>query len=194
MRRTARRSTPSTCTRSRADTAAAPTRRSRPGQEKTIRFKALNPGLYVYHCATHSVPQHIRLGHVRSHPGGARGRPAAGGPRVLRDARRHVHRASGRHQGPPRVQPQACERRTADLLHLQWVGRRADQGVPDDRQGRRDRALLLRRRWTQQGVVVPRHRRDLRQGLQRGFDRPPSRTTCRPRSSHRVARRSSTSS
>jgi len=33
-----------------------------PGQEKAIRFKALNPGLYVYHCATHSIPQHIASG------------------------------------------------------------------------------------------------------------------------------------
>jgi nitrite reductase (NO-forming) len=33
-----------------------------PGQEKTIRFKTLNPGLYVYHCATHSIPQHIASG------------------------------------------------------------------------------------------------------------------------------------
>ena len=33
-----------------------------PGQEKTITFKALNPGLYVYHCATPSVAQHISAG------------------------------------------------------------------------------------------------------------------------------------
>jgi nitrite reductase (NO-forming) len=33
-----------------------------PGQEKTITFKALNPGLYVYHCATPSVPEHISAG------------------------------------------------------------------------------------------------------------------------------------
>lgn len=33
-----------------------------PGQEKTIAFKALNPGLYVYHCATPLVPQHIAAG------------------------------------------------------------------------------------------------------------------------------------
>ena len=33
-----------------------------PGQEKTFRFKALNPGLYVYHCATASVPHHISSG------------------------------------------------------------------------------------------------------------------------------------
>jgi nitrite reductase (NO-forming) len=33
-----------------------------PGQEKTITFKALNPGLYVYHCATALVPEHISAG------------------------------------------------------------------------------------------------------------------------------------
>lgn len=33
-----------------------------PGQERTIKFKALKPGLYVYHCATPLVPQHISAG------------------------------------------------------------------------------------------------------------------------------------
>ena len=33
-----------------------------PGVEKTISFKAMNPGLYVYHCATPSVPEHISAG------------------------------------------------------------------------------------------------------------------------------------
>jgi nitrite reductase (NO-forming) len=33
-----------------------------PGQSKTVTFKALNPGLYVYHCATPSVPHHISAG------------------------------------------------------------------------------------------------------------------------------------
>jgi nitrite reductase (NO-forming) len=33
-----------------------------PGQTKSIRFKALNPGLYVYHCATPSVAHHISAG------------------------------------------------------------------------------------------------------------------------------------
>src|SRR5688572_27056748 len=33
-----------------------------PGAEKTISFKALNPGLYIYHCATPSVPEHISAG------------------------------------------------------------------------------------------------------------------------------------
>jgi nitrite reductase (NO-forming) len=33
-----------------------------PGAEKIVTFKALVPGLYVYHCATPSVPQHITNG------------------------------------------------------------------------------------------------------------------------------------
>ncbi|WBY02511.1 copper-containing nitrite reductase [Ramlibacter tataouinensis] len=33
-----------------------------PGESKTIRFQVLNPGLYVYHCATPSVPHHISAG------------------------------------------------------------------------------------------------------------------------------------
>jgi nitrite reductase (NO-forming) len=33
-----------------------------PRDEKTISFKALNPGLYVYHCATALVPEHISAG------------------------------------------------------------------------------------------------------------------------------------
>ena len=33
-----------------------------PGHEKTVRFKALAPGLYVYHCATPMVAHHIANG------------------------------------------------------------------------------------------------------------------------------------
>lgn len=33
-----------------------------PGQEKTITFKAMHAGLFVYHCATPLVPQHIAAG------------------------------------------------------------------------------------------------------------------------------------
>lgn len=33
-----------------------------PGQEKSFSFKALQPGLYVYHCATPMVSQHITNG------------------------------------------------------------------------------------------------------------------------------------
>ena len=33
-----------------------------PGEEKTVTFKALNPGLFVYHCAVPPVAQHISNG------------------------------------------------------------------------------------------------------------------------------------
>lgn len=33
-----------------------------PGEEKTFTFKALKPGLYIYHCATPSVAHHISAG------------------------------------------------------------------------------------------------------------------------------------
>ncbi len=33
-----------------------------PGQSATFQFAALNPGVYVYHCATPPVPQHVANG------------------------------------------------------------------------------------------------------------------------------------
>ncbi len=33
-----------------------------PGKSKTFTFRALNPGVYVYHCATPVIPQHIANG------------------------------------------------------------------------------------------------------------------------------------
>ncbi len=33
-----------------------------PGEEGTFRFKALNPGIYIYHCATAPIPLHISNG------------------------------------------------------------------------------------------------------------------------------------
>ena len=34
----------------------------KPGEEKTITFKALHPGVFIYHCATPNVPTHITNG------------------------------------------------------------------------------------------------------------------------------------
>jgi nitrite reductase (NO-forming) len=33
-----------------------------PGHESQFRFRALNPGLYIYHCATAPVPMHVANG------------------------------------------------------------------------------------------------------------------------------------
>jgi nitrite reductase (NO-forming) len=35
---------------------------TKPGEETTFTFKAINPGLYVYHCATPMVAHHIANG------------------------------------------------------------------------------------------------------------------------------------
>ncbi len=35
---------------------------AKPGEERVARFKAINPGLYVYHCAAPPVPAHIANG------------------------------------------------------------------------------------------------------------------------------------
>lgn len=40
----------------------APLTRVKPGETKMFRFKALNPGLYVYHCAAGDPPVHIANG------------------------------------------------------------------------------------------------------------------------------------
>lgn len=33
-----------------------------PGQSRTVRFQAKNPGVYVYHCASPHIPSHIAMG------------------------------------------------------------------------------------------------------------------------------------
>ena len=51
---------------------------SAPGHSSVFSFKALNPGLYVYHCATAPVAMHVGQRHVRPDPGRAQGRAAQG--------------------------------------------------------------------------------------------------------------------
>ena len=48
-----------------------------PGETNTFSFKALNPGLYVYHCATAPVAQHIANGMYGMILVEPEGRPAA---------------------------------------------------------------------------------------------------------------------
>lgn len=52
-----------------------------PGQEKSFTFKALKPGLFVYHCATPPVAQHISKGQY----GLILVQPQAGLPKVDRE-------------------------------------------------------------------------------------------------------------
>lgn len=52
-----------------------------PGESKSFRFKALNPGIYVYHCASPHIPTHVANGMY----GLILVEPADGLPRVDRE-------------------------------------------------------------------------------------------------------------
>ena len=142
-----------------------------PGETKAFRFKALNPGLYVYHCATPMVANHITSGMyglILVEPAG--GLPE-GGPRVLRHAGRALHRSGVRAARPRRVQRREAPRRATGVLRLQRRRRRPHGRASDEGQGGRDGPHLLRRGRSERHVFVPRHRRDLRPGLRSGGDR-----------------------
>ena len=62
-----------------------------PGGESKFTFRALNPGLYVYHCADVARADAHRQRDVRPDPRRAEGGHAEGRPRVLRDAGRLLH-------------------------------------------------------------------------------------------------------
>ena len=139
-----------------------------PGETKTLRFKALNPGLYVYHCATPMVANHISSGMY----GLILVEPPGGLPKVDREyyvmqGELYTDRPFGQ-QGPRRVQRREAPGRAGGVLRLQRRGWRAHDRAPDEGQGRRDGAHLLRGGRPQRDVVLPRDRRDLRPRVQGG--------------------------
>ena len=62
-----------------------------PGHDKMVKFKALVPGLYVYHCATPMVAASHCQRNVWPYPCRARRRIASCRSRVLRHAGRNLH-------------------------------------------------------------------------------------------------------
>ena len=139
-----------------------------PGEKKGFIFKALNPGLYVYHCATPMVAQHIAngmYGLILVEPEG--GLPKVDHEFYVMQGEIYTEQAFGTKGELDRELRQAA-RRAARVLRLQWRRRRAHQAEAAQGQGGRDGAHLLRRRRAQLHLVVPRHRRDLRQGLHAG--------------------------
>ncbi len=177
---TARCRTTSTCTASPARAAARRPASPRRAIARSFTFKALNAGLYVYHCATAPVGMHVANGMY----GLILVEPPEGLPQVDREyyvmqgdfyTDRQVPR-----EGPAALRHGEGDRREPDLRAVQRRGRRADRRQGAEGQGRRDRAPVRRQRRPQPGVELPRHRRDLRQGLVRGRHAA-SRRTCRPR-------------
>jgi nitrite reductase (NO-forming) len=133
-----------------------------PGHEKSMTWKALVPGLYVYHCATPMVAEHIANGMY----GLILVEPEEGLPRVdhefyVMQGEIYTDVPYGQH-GSAEF---SVEKRAARIFRVQRLGRRADEAASAQGQSRRCRAHLLRRRRSELHLVVPRDRRDLRQGL-----------------------------
>ena len=164
-----------------------------PGESATFTFKALNPGVYVYHCATPLVPQHIANGMY----GLIVVEPPEGLPPV--DHEFYVMQGDFYLEGDRAEQGlhdfslQGDDRRASELRRLQRLGRRADRRQRPQGEGRRQGPHLLRRRRPEHHLQLPRHRRDLRQRLPGGLDRTRSSTTSRRRSCRPAARPSSSS-
>ena len=136
-----------------------------PGHSSVFSFKALNPGLYVYHCATAPVAMHIGNGMY----GMILVEPKEGLPKV--DHEYYVMQGDFYTQGGQRrtglaaVQHDESHRRKAGVCRVQRLGRLDGRRQGADRQSRRDRSPLRRRRRAEPRVVVPRHRSDFRHGV-----------------------------
>ena len=151
-----------------------------PGHESQFTFKALNEGIYVYHCATAPVGMHVANGMY----GLILVEPPEGLPKV--DHEYYVMQGDFyttgkyREKGHAAVRHGKGDRREADLRAVQRRRRRADRRQGAHRQDRRDGAPVRRQRRPEPGVELPRDRRDLRQGALRGRHAT-CRRTCRRR-------------
>ena len=145
-----------------------------PGETKGFTFKATQPGLYVYHCATPMVANHISSGMY----GMILVEPVVGLPKVDREfyvMQGELYTADAiRQERTAGIQRRQADGRASGVLHLQRRRGCADRRAPAPRQDRRDRAHLFRRRRTELHLVVPCHRHDLRSRLQHRKPRQPA--------------------
>ena len=137
-----------------------------PGEEKSLKFKALIPGLYVYHCATPMVAHHIANGMY----GLILVEPEEGLPPVDREfyvmqGEIYTEAAFGQHGSQEFNVEKLLNERPEYFVFNGSVGALVEAASAAG-ESRRDRPHLLRRRRPELHLVVPRHRRDLRPGLQ----------------------------
>ena len=130
-----------------------------PGETRTFSFVARRPGVFLYHCGTSPVLEHIGMGMYgailvepeRRPPAGPREGP--GPERVLRPGRARTDPAHLQGDADPRSPTFTAFNGRAFQLPRQ----------PDDGAGRRSRSAYLRRRGrADAGQRLPRRRRDLR--------------------------------
>lgn len=131
-----------------------------PGQESTFRFQALNPGVYVYHCATPPVAHHLASGMygliVVEPPGGL-----APVDREFYVMQGDVYAQGNRGDSGERQfsLERMLDERPEYVVFNGAVGALVgDQAL---RAGRRDRPDLLWCGWAQSHLELPRDRRDL---------------------------------
>ena len=138
-----------------------------PGHQSQFTFKALNQGLYVYHCATAPVGMHVANGMY----GLILVEPPEGLPKVDREF--YVMQGDFYTVGKYRekgFRPSTCRRRSTRTRPTSCsTAPRARSPATEGAQGedRRDRAHVRRQRRPEPRVELPRDRRDLRQGAVR---------------------------
>ena len=151
-----------------------------PGHSSQFSFKALNPGLYVYHCATAPVGMHVANGMY----GLILVEPKEGLPKVdheyyVMQGDFYTKGTNGEEGLQPFSMEKAIDEKPDYVVFNGSVGSLVGDKALDG-QGRRDGAALRRQRRTEPRLVVPRHRRDLRHVYPEGIWRR-RRTTCRRR-------------
>ena len=128
-----------------------------PGKEVAMTWKALVPGLYVYHCATPMIAEHIANGMY----GLILVEPAEGLPKVDREfyvmqGEIYSDIAYGQHGSAEFSVEKLLDERPEYFVLNGSVGALSKQSAA--RQGRRDGADFLRCRRPEFHLVVPRHR------------------------------------
>ena len=151
-----------------------------PGHSSQFTFQALNPGLFVYHCATAPVGMHIANGMY----GLILVEPAAGLPKVDREyyvmqGEFYTSGAYGEEGLQSFDMAKAIDERPPYVVFNGAVGS-LDRRQRADRERGRDRAPVRGQRRAESRVLVPRHRRNLRHRVPGGRHSRWRSTTCRP--------------
>ena len=151
-----------------------------PGHQSQFTFKALNQGLYVYHCATAPVGMHVANGMY--------GLILVEPPEGLSPVDHEYYVMQGdfytvgkyREKGHQAFDMQKAIDENADLRAVQRRGGRAHRPQRAQGEDRRAHPPVRRQRRPEPGLELPRDRRDLRQGAARRRHAL-RRRTCRPR-------------
>ena len=128
---------------------AVPRTQADPGQEKSFKFKALVPGLYVYHCATPMVAHHIAngmYGLILVEPEG--GLPPVDREFYVMQGEIYTQAEFGQH-GPQEFSVEKLLNETARIFRVQRRCRRALEDSHAEGQSRRDGQNFFWRRRAQ---------------------------------------------